>query len=181
MSIHGKKEGFFRILGSFLILLSLILSVLFKILVINNFLFLLFFIMLLLPSFLLSVLLKLEQDIFVKNLRIFLLLLTAMNIVASIIVPFICSAILAIKFVLFECSDLLLLCCWHFSLSLYKNRKIIFLLSGILSFCVNSILWISFGNIIVMITFLVPTLILGICLIIFAELSMKKKGLLNYI
>lgn len=181
MSIHGKKEGFLRILGSFLILLSLILSFLFKILVINNLLFILLFTMLIVPSFLLSVLLKLEQDIFVKNLKIFLLLLTFMIVVANIIVSIIYSALLVIKFVLFECSDLLLICCWHFSLSLYKNRKIIFLLSGFLSFFVNYILWISLGEMIVMIIFLTPTLILGIFLIIFAELSMRKKGLLNYI
>ena len=181
MSIQGKKEGFFRILGSFLILLSLILSILFNILAVNNLLFYLLLLIIVFPLFLLSVLLKLEQDVFVKNSSKLLLLLTAVNIIINIIVFFLSNSILIIKFLLIECSDLLLICCWHFSLSLYKRRKIIFALSGLLSYVLNNILWFSLGEILVIIIFLMPTFLLGLFLIIFAELRMRKKGLLNYI
>jgi hypothetical protein len=181
MSIHGKKEGIFRILGSFLILLSLILSIFFNILALNDLLFYLLLIIVVFPLFVMSVLLKLEQDIVVKNSAKFLLLLTVVVVVVNIIVFFSYNIMSIMKFVLIECSDLLLICCWHFSLSLYKRRKIIFVLSGIISFVLNSILWLSLGEILVIIVFIMPTLLLGILLIISSELMMKKKGLLNYI
>lgn len=181
MSIHGKKESFFRLFGSFLILISFILSILFNILAINNLLYYLLVIIIVLPSFLMSVLLKLEQDIFVKNSQKFLLLLTVIVVVINIIVFFSYNTLLISKFVLIECSDLLLICCWHFSLSLYKRQKLIFILSGLSSFVLNDILWLSLGEIGVIIIFLMPTLLLGLFLIISSELMMKKKGLLNYI
>lgn len=181
MSIHGKKEGIFRILGSFLILLSLILSIFFNILALNDLLFYLLLIIVVFPLFVMSVLLKLEQDIVVKNSAKFLLLLTVVVVVVNIIVFFSYNIMSIMKFVLIECSDLLLICCWHFSLSLYKRRKIIFVLSGIISFVLNTILWLSLGEILVIIVFIMPTLLLGILLIISSELMMKKKGLLNYI
>ncbi|MFX0074381.1 MAG: hypothetical protein ACFE96_02990 [Candidatus Hermodarchaeota archaeon] len=181
MSIRGKKEGFFRILGSFLILMSLILSVLFKLLAINNLLVFLLLNLLVLPLFLLSVLLKLEQDFFVKKWITILLFLAVVDVIINIVVFFSYNLSLFIKFVLFECSDLLLIICWHDSLSLYKKRKIVFALSGFFSFVLNCIIWFSLGNIIFIFVFLMPTLILGILLIIIAELRMRKKGLLNYI
>jgi hypothetical protein len=181
MSIRGKKEGFFRILGSFLILVSLILSVLFKLLAISNLLVFLLLILLVLPSFLYSVLLKLEQDFFVKNSTIILFILVFVGLIINIVVFFMWDLSLIIIFVLFECSDLLIINCWHYSLSIYKRRKIVFALSGLFSFVLNCIIWLYLGEIIVIVVFLIPTLILGILLIIFAELRMRKKGLLNYI
>ena len=180
MIIHGKKGGIFRLLGSFLILLSLILAILFNMLAINL-LFYLLLITIVAPLFLLSILLKLEQDIFVKNSRKILLLLTAVAVVINTIVFFSYNTLLIIKFVLIECSDLLLICCWHFSLSLYKGRKMIFVISGLISIVLNGLLWLSLGEILVILVFLMPSLLLGMFLIISAELIMKKKGLLNYI
>ena len=118
MSIHGKKEGIFRILGSFLILLSLILSILFNILAINDLLLYLLFFVVVFPLFLISVLLKLEQDIVVKNSAKFLFLLVVGIIVINIIIFFYYSKLHIMRFVVTECSDLLLICCWHFSFSI---------------------------------------------------------------
>lgn len=181
MIFQGKKGAFFRILGSFLILLSLILMILFNILAINNLLFYLLLISIILPSFLMSLFLKLEQDFFVKNSTKLLFLLVVIIAVINFITIFSYNTLFIIKFVLIEFSDILLICCWHFSLSLYKRLKIIFVLSGFSSFVLNIILWLGLGEILVIIIFLIPTLPLGLFLIISAELIMKKKGLLNYI
>jgi hypothetical protein len=179
MSIHGKKEGFLRIFGSFLILLSIFLSVLFIILAQNTLQFYCLLIILFFP-FALSVLLKLERDFFVKNSNVFLLLISAVIILINIIIFFTLNSLLII-FALLECSNILLICCWHFSLSLYKKGKIIFVLSGLGSYILNIILWLYLEEIIVILAFITPTLILGLFLIIFSELLMRKKGLLNYI
>ena len=181
MIIHGKKGAFIRILGSFLILLSLILSILFNILALNNLILYLLLICIILPSFLLSVVLKLEQDFFIKNTPKFLFLIAVDTAIINIIAIFSYNTLLIMTFLLIESSDLLLICCWHFSLSLYRRLKILFALSGLGSFILIIILWLSLEEIIVIILFLMPTLIPGLFFIITAEFIMRKKGLLNYI
>ena len=74
MSIKGKKEGILRIIGSFLILLGLLFSILLNMFAINF--FYLFYIIIVLPMFVKSVLLKLEEDIIVKHSKKFLVLIT---------------------------------------------------------------------------------------------------------
>ena len=172
-------EGSLRIFGSFLIMLSIILSVLFIILAQNTLLFYYLLIIIFFP-FALSVLLKLERNFFVKNSNIFLLLISLVILFINIIVLLTLNSLLII-FSLLECSNILLICCWHFSLSLYKKGKIIFIISGLGSYILNITLWLYLGDIIVILAFITPTLILGLFLIIFAELLMRKKGLLNYI
>ena len=180
MSIQGKKEGILRLLGSFLILLGLILSILFNMFVVKYF-FYLYYIIIVLPMFVKSVLLKLEEDIFVKHSSKFLLLITIDVVVVNFFFFFNVRALFIIIFVLVECSDILLIFCWHFSISLYKKLKIVSIFSGLISFVLKYILWLIFVDILIIIIFLIPTLLLGLFLIISAELLMKKKGLLNYI
>ena len=180
MSILGKKEGFFRVLGSFLILIGLILSILFNMFVIKYFHYL-FFIIIVLPMFVKSVLLKLEHDIFVKHSPKFLLLIAVDVVVINTLIFLTGNTSIIIEFVIIESSEILLICCWHFSLSLYKSKKIVFALSGLISFFLKYTFWLILGDITVIIVFLIPTLLLGLLLIILSELIMKKKGILNYI
>jgi hypothetical protein len=181
MSIRGKKEGFFRLLGSFLILLSLILSIFFNFLALNNLLLCLVSIVIIIPPFLMSILLKLEQDFIVKNSKKFLFLLTtAVAILNLITLPFY-DMIVIVRFVLIESSDLLLISCWHFSLSLYKRNKIIFLISGISYLILDILFWLSLQHLFLIGLLLMLILIFGLFLIIVAELLMKKKGWLKYI
>ena len=179
MSIQGKKEGFIRVLGSFLILIGLIISILFSMFLVNF--FYLYYLIIVLPMFVKSVLLKLEQDIFVKHSPKFLLLIILDVVVINTLIFLIDNILFITKFVLLECSEILFICCWHFSLSLYKSKKIIFVLSGLISFVLKYILWLIFGNILYNIIFLIPTLLIGLIFIISAEIIMIKKGLLNYI
>jgi len=181
MSVRGKKEGIIRLIGSFLILLSLILFIITKFYTFNILiLYLVSFLIAIFP-FLTSILLKLEQDFIVKYSRNVLLILMLMVALLNLItLPFFRWPSI-IEFVLIECSDLLLLCCWHYSLSIYKNSKIIFVLSGVGFFVLNIILWISLTQILMINIFQMLTLYSGFFLIISAELIMKKKGLLNYV
>ena len=180
MSILGKKANLLRIFGSFLILIGLILSIFSSIFIIKYF-FSMYYIIIVLPMFVKSVLLKVEQDIVVNHSHKILLLIALDVVVINTLIFTTDYLPLIINFVLVECSDILLICCWHFSLSLYQSRKIFFLLSGLISFFLKYILSLIFGNISLIIIFLIPTLLLGLFLIISAELLMKKKGLLNYI
>ncbi len=183
MSIQGKKEGLCRLIGITLILIGLVLSISFNYFILNNLLLYLLFILIAIPPFILSIFLKLEQDFIVKNSSKILFIIVTIN-VSLIITAVFFSSFLMIIFALIVSSNLLLVSCWHFSLSLYKKNKLIFIFSG-LGYCIiNLFLW--FANFILnnlLVVILVPLLLalIGILLIIVAELSMKKKGLLNYI
>ena len=183
MSIQGKKEGICRLIGTTLIFIGLGLSIPFNYFILNNSLLYLLFILICIPPFILSVFLKLEQDFIVKNSLKILFIIVTINI-SLIITAFFFSSFLMIAFALIVSSNLLLISCWHFSLSLYKKNKLIFIFSG-LGYCIiNLFLW--FTNFVLNSLFFVILLSLllvfiGITLIIVAELSMKKKGLLNYI
>ena len=192
MSIQGKKEGTRRLKGSFLLLLTIIISISFDFFILNNSLLYLLFILICIPPFILSIFLKLEQDFIVKHspkiLAIIAIIIISLVIIANIFIPS-----LMFLFALVVSSNLLLISCWHFSLSLYKKHRLIFIFSG-LGYCIIKLfLWFAYFilNIFtysllfhyLIVNILLPLILalIGILLIIVAELSMKKKGLLNYI
>lgn len=181
MSIRGKKEGFFRLIGSFLILVSLILSVFFNFLALNNLFLSLISVLIITLPFLISILLKLEQDFVVKNSVKILILLTIIVVALNVVTLPIYSILFIVRIAIIESSGILLIVCWHFSLSIYKKNKLIFILSGFGSFGLNMLLLLNLNHLFVISISLMLTLFLGIFLIISAELILKKKGLLNYI
>jgi len=181
MSIRGKKEGFCRLIGSFLLLLSFILSIFFSILALDEAILSLILIFIIIPPFLMSILLKLEQVFVVNNSIKFLISLVILVVVLNSVTLPINSDLLNIRFGLLESSNLLLISCWHFSLSIYKKNKLIFIIGGLTSFVLNMLLWSSLKHVFIIGLILLLTQLFGLLLIILAELIMKKKGLLNYI
>ena len=183
MSIQGKKEGICRLTGTTLIFISLALSIIFNFFILNNLILYLILILINVPPLILSILLKLELDVITKNSLKFLFTISTI-VISLIIVTIFFNSFLMIKFVLIVNSNLLLTICWHFSLSIYKKKKIIFIFSGT-GYCILSfIIWLAnfvLHSILVLILFPLVLVLIGIMLIIVAELSMKKKGLLNYI
>ena len=183
MSIQGKKEGICRLTGTTLIFISLALSIIFNFFILNNLILYLILILINLPPLILSILLKLELDVITKNSLKFLFTISTI-VLSLIIVTIFFNSFLKIKFVLIVSSNLLLISCWHFSLSIYKKKKIIFIFSGT-GYCILIfILWLAnfvSYSFLVLILFPLLLVLIGIMLIIIAELSMKKKGLLNYI
>jgi len=184
MSVQGKKEGICRIVGSILILIGFIISLILDYLILNNPLLYLFMTLIVVPPFILSILLKLERDFIVNNSSKLLLLLVIESIALSVFIFASINIFLILKFVLTVSSLLLLVSSWHFSLSLYKNNKLIFVIGGFGYYILNIFLWLVIFYLDVEFIFnLIPLvfILLGFLLIIVAELKMKKKGLLNYI
>ncbi|MBY8988469.1 MAG: hypothetical protein KGD61_08440 [Candidatus Lokiarchaeota archaeon] len=184
MSIKGKKESASRFGGSILILISIVLELCLGLMILTNLLLNLTLILIIVPAFMFSILLKVEQDFIVKNVTKFLILLLLEIILLSIVILAFYSGVLTIKFYVVSSSNLLLIICWHTSLSLYKNKKIIFFISGIGYFIVNILIWLNsilFPYLYITNLLLKLMVLLGIFLIIIAELIMKKKGWLKYL
>ena len=89
-----------------------------------------------------------------------------------------------LSFIVITISNLFVISCWHFSFSIYKKEKILFIITGLgyilttVSFKIYSLntqLGLYIGSIPLF------CVILGMCIILIAEARMKKKGLLNYI
>ncbi len=185
-SIKGKREGLMRILGTVLILFGLIASIIsdFFILLSSTTLYILT-LLIFIPWFILIVLLKLEKDFFVENMLKLFFILAIYSVTIIIIGSVISSSeTITLLFVVLTISNILIIFCWHFALSIYKKEKLIFLLGGI-GYCILMVIF-GIGYLIAYFGWflgLSPLLsvILGICAIIIAEIIMKKKGLLNYI
>jgi len=184
MSIKGKKEGIFRLLGSILLLISFVLALVLGILTLNNTLLSITLILITVPPFILSIFLKLEQDFFVNNTKIILYLLLIENIILNSILIAFYSTSTALNAVITSSSNILLLICWHFSLSIYKRNKIIFFICGISIFILQFLILLnsfSVSHLFIFNLILIITVSLGLLLIILAELIMRKKGWLKYI
>ena len=174
-----------RIGGMVLILFGLILSIIFDAFVLNYAILFAFILVIALSWFVLIVFLKLEKDFFVDNAFKVSIVLIALSSILIIMGFFVGSSELnAFNFAFLSISNILIILSWHFSLSIYKKQKILFIL-GTIVFCIFTLIFrisslmIQFGYFLSLTPLLL--VVLGICLIIIAELRMKKKGFLNYI
>jgi len=184
MSIKGKKEGIYRFLGSILLLISFVLGLLLGFFTLSNPFLSITLILITIPPFVLSILLKLEQDFFVNNTKSFLYTLLLEIIVVNSITFAFYTTSLALTAVITSSSIILINICWHFSLSIYKKNKIIFFICGVSYILINTPILlnsISVSHLFITNIILLVILSLGLLLIISAELIMKKKGWLNYI
>ena len=182
-NIKAKKESLMRLLGMVLILFGLLITLVVDIIfVISN---VIFYILIIIPWFLLIILLKLEIDFFVDRTIIFFIILCVYTIIMSLVaLLFISNEVGSLLFIMLVISDILLLICWHFAITIFKKKKILFILCGIgylLITCIYRLLpivitWPWFFNL-----GSAAIVLLGMVLILFAEMRMKKKGLLNYI
>jgi len=185
-NIQAKKESLMRLLGMLVILFGLLITLVIDyIFVIPNIMRYLLILCIIIPWFVLIILLKLEMDFFVENTLKFYVILAIYSVIIIVIsIIIIPNVSVTLKLAMLAISDILLIFCWHNALSIYKKEKIVFLLCGIGYFIISIIFRISSITLSVSLFFkLVPIalVIFGIFLIIFAEMRMKKKGLLNYI
>jgi len=164
MSIKGKTESISRFVGSILILISIVLEMCLSILILNNLLINLMLILTTVPPFVVSIFLKLEKDFFVKNARVLsYLLLIELIVLNSIIIAYY-NIFLVLSAIRLSNSIILLIICWHFSLSIYKKNKIIFFICGTCFVFLNLPLFldsISFSHLFIINLILIISVSLG--------------------
>ena len=177
MGIQAKRESLSRIAGMILILTGIILS--FSLDIFVDFSHLLIIILILIEAlwFIFSLCLKLERKFCVEYLIQIFLFLVFLSICLTLI-GILQNNLSSNGFIFKIISNLLIIVCWHFSLSLYKKEKVFFLFSGVVYVILSLICGIKIS-----IINLIPLIFIttGIGFIIISELNMRKKGLLTYI
>lgn len=177
MGIKAKGESLSRIIGMVLILIGLVLSIFLDFLVIINALLIILLILIETLWFIFSLFLKLEKNFFIEHVIKISIILSCFSIVLIILgIVFSTANSTFFLFVFKVISNLLIIICWHFCLSLYKKEKLIFFFSGTGYIIITLIYGITAFAVIPLML-----ITLGIVIIIISEILMKKKGLLNYI
>lgn len=185
MSILAKKQSLTRVIGAVIILMALLISLIIDFFILKNFLIYLYVIITIMPILFLVSCFKLEWNVLRNNPRQFFLIIIFYLILMIILGALIRSSDVDFPQIMFVItSNLLLIMCWHFSFSIYKNEKILFIVSG-LGYIIITVLfkWVTVFTQLGFFVSIFPLflIILGMCLIIGVEIQMKKKGLLNYL
>jgi len=185
MGILAKREMFFRFIGAIIFLLGFIISIILDIYLIKTLLssIALVLIILFLFSFILCLKFELRfirENYTISSISIVICLIILMTI--GFIDSFLKSRDLVFLFI--SSSNILIIISWHYSLALYKKKKLISIMGYILYSTITTFLRVrkyysQFGLIL---SFIPLTLITcGVLIILITEIRMKRKGLLNYL
>jgi len=184
-NIQAKKESLMRLLGMILILFGLLITLILDyVFVMTNLIMYLMILLIIIPWLVLIILLKLEKDFIVDHAIIFFSILCVYTIIISITLTLSSNDSTTLLFIMLVISDIMLLICWHFALSIYKKEKLLFVLCGIGYLVITP--FFRIGPFVINLPWLlnhvpIALVLFGIILIIFAEFKMKKKGFLSYI
>jgi hypothetical protein len=178
MSIKAKRKTIIRIIGAFFILAGLILSIIF-----NYFLNFssIITLLIIIPWFLLSIFLKLEFSWFGNNKYIIMIILSIYSIGFGTLI-LIMNPLNFLKYIFILVSILALLICWHFSLSIYRNEKVYFVLGGAIYISISIFLLLR-----MLFLYYIETIVeiimvsFGLTTILLIEYLLHRKGYLNYI
>lgn len=179
MSILAKKEGAMRLAGYGLIFLGAIISLFLDFALLNYCALYFITISIIIPWIMFIFGEKLQKELIMDNFKylIYFLILYTLGLYLIGII-FCTTQTTLLPFIFLTTSNLMAWICWHVSISIYKIRKYLFLISGIF-YIIISIIY----RVIPLITTTLPLILIvsGMGIIILAEYRMKKKGLLNYI
>lgn len=179
MGILAKREFILRFFGAFIILLGIIISIIFDFFILNDFLVFAYSFLTVLILFSFIVCLKFElkfirDNYTISSISICLCLIILLTI--GFIYSFITSR--GIVYLFITSSNILIVISWHYSLTLYKKKKLISIVGYILYSYITVFLRLRK----LILSFLPLILITcGVLVILITEIRMKKKGLLNYL
>ena len=184
MGIIAKREMIIRFTGAIIFLLGLIFTIIIDLYLLENIFSNITLLLIVLILFLFSFSLKLDLTFtrrhFLLNIIVVWSICLLLLILRSI---FIQSHILVI-FLLISVSNIIAIICWHFSLSLYKKKKIIFVVGSLIYVLISVLLRIGLLQIYnKLLVGILPffLIIIGIICILASERLMIKKGILKYI
>lgn len=179
MSIEAKAEGLLRVLGMGLLFLAIMGELIVKLVVKQPIFIGIMFLCFSTPWLLVSFGMKLEKSFVYENLRTFIGGAIICSLIAVVGAFFYVISTELVTLIMEFLSIFLLLISWHFSLTIEKKYKIVFLGSSI-GYILLKIIQIAL-KLEYFILLLACTVGLGTILIFGAEWSMRRKTYLNYI
>ena len=182
-SIKGKIENLLRFSGFILILFSFISSFIFDYFLFD-FVIYFFIIIIIIPYFIILFSIKLELNLTIENQKIVLFITMLNSIVFLIFGLIFFQKDLIFPFLISIITNYLLIVNWKYALSVYKKKKMIFIITGVF-YCIFTItfrFFIFVKQMLFSISVLpIILLIIGMLFIIITELLMKKRKLINWL
>ncbi len=185
MGVLAKREIYIRFIGLFFFLLGLIFSV-----VSDFFLFqdkLIFILLLIINLVILSFILclKLELNLIRENFLASFIII-CLFIISLFIVSFdyLLRKALHDEYIFIISSNILIIISWHYSISFYKKKKLIFIFGFIIYVFITFFLRLrKLIDQIGLVVSLLPLILIssGVTVILLAEISMIRRGLLKFI
>ncbi len=185
MSIQAKKEGIVRLAGTVILLIGLFPAILFDYYIVNSIIAFYLDVIVTFCWFGVIICFKLEIEQVIDNITQIIMPLCILSLILITFGATLSINVLTpVSFIFLVISNVFLVLCWQFSLSIYKKEKLVYIITGLgyivitLIFRMSTLLYnpCCGGGLLPLII-----IIIGFTLIILAEYSMKRKGLLNYI
>ena len=184
MSIKGKGYFSIRILGMIFLFLVFLAQFISDLILIDGLMEKIIFILNVIPWLIIYLALKFEISFISSRKLFFFLFLIIYSSFMTLLLFIGLLTFSKLKYIILSCLvEIFLLTSWNFSLSIYKKRKLIFIISSIISsifIIISVIFYLSISNWIFNIINLF-LYIIGLFLIVFSEYKLKRKGFLNYI
>lgn len=184
MSIQGKGYLSIRILGMILIFLVFLAQLMSDLILIGGLWERIILILIITPWFIVYLGLKFELSFFSAYNRLLFLILIIYSSLMNFMIIIGFFPLFEVDYIFFSnLVKIFLLTSWSFSLTIYKRKKLIFIVSSFISsiFLIISCWFYPFVFILILSIINLFLYMIGFLLILFSEYMLRKKGFLNYI
>lgn len=184
MEIKGKRYFSIRLLGMVILFFSFLIQLILNLIFLDDLFGRILIFIIIFPWFCSYLSIKFEFSYITNSKTVVFIFLFIYTLIIIILILLDVISFLSTSYIIFQSLFMiLLLTSWNFSLSIYKKKKIIFFLSGILCIIINLVsIKYYFKSFFFSISFINSILILmGIISIFLMEKLLKRKGLLKYL
>ncbi len=185
MGVLAKREIYIRFIGLFFFLLGLIFSAVSDFFLFQDKLIFILLLIINLVIFSFIVCLKLELNFIRENfLRSFIIICVFIITIFIVSLDYILRKALCVEFIFILGSNILIFISWHYSISIYKKKKLIFIFGFIIYVFITFFLRLrKLIDQIGLIMSLLPLILIisGVTVILLTEISMIRRGLLKFI
>ena len=184
MGIIAKHEMIIRFTGAIIFLLGVIFTIIIDLILLENIFSNITLLLIVVILFLFSFSVKLDLSFTRRHILLNLIFVSSICLLLLIFGSIFIQSHILVIFLLISVSNIIAIISWHFSLSLYKKKKIIFVVGCLIYVLLSLLLRIGLSPIYskqlvgILPLFLI---IIGMMCILISERLMMKKGILKYI
>ena len=184
MGIIAKHEMIIRFTGAIIFLLGVIFTIIIDLFLLENNFSNITLLLIVVILFLFSFSVKLDLPFTRRHILLNLIFVSSFCLLLLMLGSIFIQSHILVIFLLISVSNIIAIISWHFSLSLYKKKKIIFAVSFLIYVLISLLLRIGLSPIYSkLLVGILPLflMIIGVMCILVIERLMMKKGILKYI